>query len=69
MVSLTLNELRLIAGKRSIKNYKNVSREKLWSTFDESERNFQNLSQNVLEQIKKKAESFTKWVRGNHKNT
>ena len=69
MVSLTLNELRLIAGKRIIKNYKNVSREKLWSTFDESERNFQNLSQNVLEQIKKKAESFTKWVRGNNKNT
>ena len=65
MVSLTLNELRLIAGRRSIKNYKNVSREKLWSTFDESERKFQNLSQNVLEQITKNAESFTNWVRGN----
>ena len=47
------NELRLIAGRRSIKNYRNMSREKLFSTFDESERNFENISQNGLEQITK----------------
>ena len=47
------NELRLIAGRRSIKNYRNMSREKLLSTFDESERNFKNISQNGLEQITK----------------
>ena len=28
MVNLTLNELNLIAGKRGIKNYKDMSREK-----------------------------------------
>ena len=47
------NELRLIAGGRSIKNYRNISREKLLSTFDESERNFKNISQNGLERIRK----------------
>ena len=47
------NELRLIAGRRSIKNYRNMSREKLLSTFDESECNFKNISQNGLEQITK----------------
>ena len=55
-------ELRLIAGKRGIKKYKNMSREKLLSTLDESECNLsqnglvqiakmQNLSQNELEKI------------------
>ena len=54
MVNLTLNELRLIAGRRGIiKNYKNISREKLLYTLDESERNFQNLSQNGLERTTK----------------
>ena len=37
MVNLTLNELRIIAGRRSIKNYKNMSREKLLNTLDELE--------------------------------
>ena len=37
MVNLTTQELRLIAGKRGIKNYKNMSREKLLSTLDELE--------------------------------
>ena len=53
MVNLTTYELRLIAGKRGIKNYKNMSREKLLSTLDESEGNFKNISQNGLEQIAK----------------
>ena len=53
MVNLTTYELRLIAGKRGIKNYKNMSREKLLSTLDESEGNFKSISQNGLEQIAK----------------
>ena len=54
MVNLTLNELRLIAGRRGIiKNYNNISREKLLYTLDESERNFENLSQNGLERTTK----------------
>ena len=36
VVNLTTHELRLIAGKRGIKNYQNMSREKLLSTLDES---------------------------------
>ena len=53
MVNLTTHELRLIPGKRGIKNYKNMSREKLLSTLDESEHNFKNISQNGLERIAK----------------
>ena len=53
MVNLTAHELRLIAGKRDIKNYKNMSGEKLLSTLDESEHNFKNISQNGLERIAK----------------
>ena len=53
MVTLTTHKLRLIAKKRGIKNYKNMSREKLLSTFDESEHNFKNISQNGLERIAK----------------
>ena len=37
MVKLTTHELRLITGKKVIKNYKNMSREKLLSTLDELE--------------------------------
>ena len=44
MVNLTTYELTLIAGSRGIKNYKNMSREKLLSTLDESECNFITLS-------------------------
>ena len=51
MDKLTTHELRLIAGKRSIKNYQNMSREKLLSTLDKSEHIFENLSQNGLNQI------------------
>ena len=53
MVNLTTHELRLIAGIRGIKNYKNMSREKLLNTLDESERSFKNISQNALEQFQK----------------
>ena len=53
MVNLTSHELRLIAGKRGIRNYQNMSREKLLSSLDESERIFKNLSQNGLERIAK----------------
>ena len=53
MVNLTTHELRLIAGKRGITNYQNMSREKLLSSLDESERIFKNLSQNGLERIAK----------------
>ena len=38
MVKLAKYELRLIARNRGIKNYLNLSREKLLSTFDKSER-------------------------------
>ena len=65
MVNLTTYKLRLITGKRGIETYKNMSREKLLSTLDKLERNFntllekglkriakmQNLSQNELDQI------------------
>ena len=51
MVKLTTHKLRLIAGKRGIKNYQNMSREKLLSTLDESEHIFESLSQNGLERI------------------
>ena len=53
MVSLTTCELRIIVGLSGIKNYKNMSREKLISTLDELERNFKNISQNELEHIAK----------------
>ena len=53
MVNLTTYELWLIAGKRSIKNYQNMSREKLLNTLDESEGILENLSQNGLQRIAK----------------
>ena len=42
MVNLTLDELRLIPRGRGIRNYRNISRERLLSALDESERNFIN---------------------------
>ena len=53
MVNLTTHELRLIAGKRGIKNYQNMSREKILSTLDESECISKDLSQNGLKRIAK----------------
>ena len=49
MVKLTTHELRLIAEKRGIKNYQNMSREKLLSTINESDCIFENFLQNGLE--------------------
>ena len=40
MVNLTTHQVRLIAEKKGIKNHKNMSRENLLSTLDESEHNF-----------------------------
>ena len=53
MVNLTTHELRLIPRKKSLKNYKNMSRENLLSTIDELKSIFKNLSQYRLEQIAK----------------
>ena len=53
MVNLTTHEPKLIAGKRGIKNYQNMSREKLSSTLDESECILKDLSQNGLKRIAK----------------
>ena len=53
MVNLPTYELKLIVGKRDIKNYQNMSREKLLSTLDESERILKTLSQNGLKRIAK----------------
>ena len=53
MVKLTKNELRLIAKNRDIKNYQNMSKEKLLSTLDKLERVTKNLSKNGLKQITK----------------
>ena len=53
MVNLTTYELKLIAGKREIKNYQNMSREKLLGILDESEHILKDLSQNGLKRITK----------------
>ena len=53
MVNLTTYQLRLIAGKRGIENYQNMSREKLLSTLDKSECNLKNISHNGFKQIAK----------------
>ena len=53
MADLTRYELRLIARKRDINNYENMSREKLLSTFDEAERNLNTLSEKGLKKIAK----------------
>ena len=53
MVNHRTHELRVIAGKRGIKNCKNMPGEKLLSTLDELEHNFENVSQNGLERIAK----------------
>ena len=44
MVKLTTYELRLIPKNRGINNYLNMSREKLLSILDKSERTTENLS-------------------------
>ena len=58
IVKLTVYELKLIIESRANENYKNMSREDLLSTFDESECNFKNLSQIGLERIAKTQNLF-----------
>ena len=53
MVKLNKYKLRLIARNRGIKNYQNMSREKLLSTLDKSEHITENLSKNGLNKIVK----------------
>ena len=53
MANLITYERRLIAGKMAIKNYKNMSRERLLSTLDESERNFKKYHKMDLSQLQK----------------
>ena len=53
MVNLTEHKLRLVVKNRGIKNYKNMSREKLLSTLDETELNLNTLSEKGLNQIAK----------------
>ena len=62
MVNPTTYGLRIITRNRGIKNYQNMTREKLLSILDESERIFENLSQNGLEQIPKMQNFFTKQI-------
>ena len=53
MVNFTTDELKLIAEKRNIKNYQNMSRKKLLSRLNKSERNFKNISLKGLDRIAK----------------
>ena len=53
MINQTTHELRLVAGKRNIKNYKKISREELLRTFEKSEYFIKKLSQNIHELISK----------------
>ena len=54
MVKLLTHKRRLNERNKGIENYQNMSREKLLSNFDESERIFENLSQNKLDRIAKR---------------
>ena len=60
MVNLTTYELRPIAGKRGIKNYQNMSREKLLSTLDELGHIFSIFITKWTQANCKNAKSFTK---------
>ena len=53
MVNLATHELRLVAKNMSIKNYTNILEEKLLSTLDELECNFNTLLETGLKQIVK----------------
>ena len=53
MVNVSEYALRLIARNRGIKNYKNMTREKLLSTLDEIERNLNTVSERGLYKIRK----------------
>ena len=53
MENLTKYELKLIAGNRGVKNYQNISKEKLLSAIVKSICIIKNLSENGLEGIEK----------------
>ena len=53
MVNLSEYALRLTAKNRGVKNYKNMTREKLLSTLDEIERNLNTISERELNKIRK----------------
>ena len=58
MVNLSEYELRLIAKNRGIKNYKNMTREKLSSALDEIEHNLNIISERRRNQIGKMQNLF-----------
>ena len=58
MVNLTLNELRVIRGRRGIENYKNMSREKVLNT--EIRAQFSKSITRRTRENCKNSESFTK---------
>ena len=53
MVKMTENKLRIIAKNKGIKNYLNMSREKLLNTLDKLDRITKNLSKYGLNKIAK----------------
>ena len=53
MINLTKYELKLIAGNRGIKNYQNMSEEKLLDTILKHDRITKNLLENGMENIAK----------------
>ena len=53
MENLTTDELKLIAEKRGIKNYQNMSRKKLLRALDKSKRNFKDITLKKLDRIAK----------------
>ena len=53
MVNFTTDKLKLIAEKRNIKNYQNMSRIKLLIRLNKSECNFKNISLKGLDRIAK----------------
>ena len=53
VVNFTTDELRIVAEKRGIKSYQSMSRKRLLSTLDKSERNCKNISLKGLNQIAK----------------
>ena len=53
MVKITENKLRLIAKNKGIRDYQNMSKEKLLSTLDKLKRITRNLSKNGLKKILK----------------
>ena len=53
MEKLTTEELKLIAEKRGIKNYQNMSRKKVIRALDKSKRNFKDIALTKFHQLQK----------------